>query len=234
MAACVAAAAPAVAQTQTERPTGGPFTGLFKGSPKSQPHTLDLQASGFAAWDDNLVNLAPGGSIGNALDAVDPRLLKQGVASGFQGSVNYGFHKGGTRSQFSLGGNASVQEFASALSADPFWFHSYGGSTSLTTKVTSKTSISFAGGAAYAPFYQYAPFLANTASEESPVGTDYGYAVNSAWVRSASASASVSNQFSKRSTISAGLSWDQRVIPANEDSSIDTRAISTRFSHSLT
>ena len=57
MAACVAAAAPAVAQTQTERPTGGPFTGLFKGSPKSQPHTLDLQASGFAAWDDNLVNL---------------------------------------------------------------------------------------------------------------------------------------------------------------------------------
>ena len=65
--------------------------------------------------------------------------------------------------------------------------------------------MSLGANAAYAPYYQYAPFLKNTASEESPVGSDYGFAVNSAWVRSVSASASVSNQFSKKSGISAGV-----------------------------
>jgi hypothetical protein len=229
-AASVVLAVPVSAQSQ--QPGGGPFSGLFKGSPKEQPHTLDARASAFGAWDDNLLALAPGGSGGEG--AADPRFLKQGIANGFQGSLAYGFRRSGTRSQFSVGAGASVQEFASGLGGEPFWFHSYGLSTGLTTKLTNKISMSLGANAAYAPYYQYAPFLKNTASEESPVGSDYGFAVNSAWVRSVSASASVSNQFSKKSGISAGVGWDQRTMPGNEDATVETRNAVVSFSHSLT
>ncbi|HEV2984196.1 MAG TPA: hypothetical protein VGX46_07400, partial [Vicinamibacterales bacterium] len=60
LAVCVAVAVPAAAQEQ--QPSGGPFSGLFKGSPKEQPQTFDLRGSAFGAWDDNLLAVAPGGS----------------------------------------------------------------------------------------------------------------------------------------------------------------------------
>lgn len=228
IAACLAAAVPAAAQP----PSGGPFTGLFRGSPKEQPHTLDIRASGFAAWDDNLLAQAPGGGVGDS--SFDPRFVKQGVANGFQGSMVYGFRKSGTRSQFSLTGDASVQEFASDLGSSAIWFQSYNVSTGLTTKITNKTSISIGGGAAYAPYYQYAPFLKNTTSEVSPVGSDYGFAVGSQWVQSTSASVSVENRFSKKSGISGGIGWDQRLMPDNPDGSVDTRSARVQFSHNVT
>lgn len=229
IAACVAFGAPAAAQ---QPPNGGPFTGLFRGSPRDQPHRLDLNGSAFTAWDDNLLALTPSGQ--GELGALDPRFLQPGLANGFQGSLTYGFNKSGTRSQFHFNGDTAVQEFASALSPDPYWFHSYAISTGLTTKVTNKTSISVGTAASYAPFYQYAPFLKNTASEESPVGSDYGFAVSSPWVRSISASASVENRLSKRSSISAGIGWEQRVIPSEDNADLERRTASARFTHSLT
>jgi hypothetical protein len=225
IAACVAVGAPAAAQ----QPSGGPFTGLFRGSPRDQPHTLDLRGSAFTAWDDNLLALTPSGQ-----GDLDPRFLQPGVANGFQGSLAYGFNKSGARSQFHFNGDASVQEFASALRTGAIWFHSYGAATGLTIKATNKTSISVGAAASYAPFYQYAPFLKNTMSEESPVGSDYGFAVLSPWVRSTSASASIENRLSKRSGISAGIGWDQRVIPSGENADLETRTASARFTHGLT
>jgi hypothetical protein len=231
IAACVAVAVPAAAQQQ--QPSGGPFSGLFKGSPQEQPHTLDVRASAFAAWDDNLLAQAPGGGSAG-ISGVDPRFIKQGIADGFQGSLAYGFRRSGTRSTFNVLGDASVQEFASALGSGAFWFHSYKASTALTTNLTNKASFSLGAGAAYAPFYQYAPFLKNTTSEESPVGSDYGFAVNSAWVRTTSASASVQDRFSKKSSISAGIGWEQVKIPGNDNASLDTRRATATFTHSLT
>ena len=230
MAACVAVGAPAAAQDRS--PSGSPFSGLFRGSPRDQPHTLDVRGSAFTAWDDNLLALTPSGQ--GDLGGLDPRFLQPGLANGFQGSLAYGFSKSGTRSQFHFNGGASVQEFASALSTGAFWFHSYEAATGMRTKVTNKTSISVAAAASYAPFYQYAPFLKNTTSEESPVGSDYGFAVSSPWVRSTSASASIENRLSKRSSISAGIGWDQRVIPSEENADLETRSASVRFTHSLT
>jgi hypothetical protein len=205
---------------------------LFRGSPRDQPHTLDLRGSAFTAWDDNLLALTPSGQ--GELGALDPRFLQPGLANGFQGSLTYGFSKSGTRSQFHFNGDASVQEFASALRTGALWFHSYAAATGLTIRVTNKTSISVGAAAGYAPFYQYAPFLKNTTSEESPVGSDYGFAVISPWVRSTSASASIENRLSKRSSISAGIGWDQRVIPSEENANLETRTASARFTHGLT
>ena len=232
VAACVAAAAPAAAQ----RPSGQPFSGLFKGSPREQPQTLDLQASGFAGWDDNVLALAPvgpGGGFGGG-SSLDPRLNKPGVANGLQASLAYGFRRSGTRSQFSVGAGGSVQGFASALGADPLWMHSYSASGGLTTSITNRTSLSFSASAGYAPYYQYAPFLTNTTSEDAPLGTDYGYAVNSDWVRSTTAGVGVRHQLSKTSTITAGTSWSKNVVAGRDIGGADARALSLTFSHSLT
>jgi hypothetical protein len=229
VAACVAIGTPAAAQ---DRPSGGPFTGLFKGSPKDQPQTLDVRASAFAAWDDNVLAQAPGGGVGDL--SLDPRYIKPGIANGFQGSAAYGFRRSGTRSQFNLSGDASVQQFASGVGTGAIWLHSYAASTGLRTNLTNKTSISFGASSAYAPFYQYAPFLKNTTSEESPVGSDYGFAAKSAWVRSSSASASVEDRFSKKSSITGGIGWSQFVMPGNEAGNVDSLSASASFHHSLT
>lgn len=232
IACCLAFAAPASAQP--ERLTGGPFSGLFKGSPKEQPHTFDLRGSAFGAWDDNVLAQSVPGLAGGDPFTVDPRQIKQGVARGFQAGASYGFHRNGTRSQFQLTADGAVQEFQNGVGTGAFWFNSYNVSTGLRTKITSKTSLSFGGGESYAPYYQYAPFLRNTASEESPVGSDYGYAVDSAWVRSTTASIGIENRLTKKSSISASAGWDLRVIPSNDDADIDTRTVRATFNHNLT
>jgi hypothetical protein len=232
MAVAVAVSSSAAAQQQT---SGNPFEGLFKGSPREQPQSLDVRGSAFGAWDDNVLAQAPGGGPGGGLGNFDPRYVKPGFATGFQGSLAYAFRKSGTRSQVSVGGDAALQEFQSGgISSDPLWFHSYGLSTAFTTKLTNRTSMGFGANASYAPYYQYAPFLRDTASLESPVGNDYGYAVNSSWVRSMSVSASISNQLSRRSTITGGVGWDDRVIPDQNSISLQTKAASIAYSHSLT
>ena len=230
-AAAAALASPCAAQS-TQPPVGGnPFAGLFKGSPRDQKNRLDLNGSTFLAWDDNVRAQAPNGPSDSL--GIDPRGVKQGIANGFQSSLSYSFRTGGTRSQFSATGTGAVQQFASSA-GDSLFFQSYNTGVGLRTGLTSKTFLSIGGGSSYAPFYQYAPFLQSTQSEESPVGSDYGYAVHSEWVRSLSASAALENRFSKRSAISASAGWEQRTMPDAPDSDIEMRSASARFTHNLT
>jgi hypothetical protein len=224
-------ASPCVAQSSQPPGGGNPFSGLFKGTPADQPHKLDVSGSAFGAWDDNVVALAPGGNPGQI--GIDPRGVRQGLASGFQGAIVYGFHTNGTRSQFSADAQGALQQFGSTAGEDML-FESYNVGVGLRTGLTSKTSFSINAGSSYAPYYQYAPFLKATTSEESPVGSDIGYAVASSWVRSDSASATLENRFSKRSSVSAGIGWDQRLSVNTPDLNIETRSARARFSHNLT
>jgi len=213
---------------------GGPFTGLFRGSPRDQPQTLDLRGSGFVGWDDNLLAQLPGAGIGEQFGGVDPRLVSRGLANGFQGALDYGFRRSGTRTSVNLGAAGTVQQFTSGSGNDPFRFYSYGVSAGLMTKITNRSSMGLSAATGFAPFYQYAPFLKNTASEESPVSSDYGFAVNSEWVRSTSAGLSFSNQLSRRTSVNAGISWDKRFIPGEQEGGTDTRAAIVGISHALT
>ena len=228
LAAIVTVSAPAAAQ----QPSGAPFSGLFKGSPKDQPQTLDVRGSAFAAYDDDILTQAPGGGGASALS--DPRSIKPGIANGFQASAAYSFHKAGTRSQFGISGEGSLQEFASSVGNGLLQFESYNVGTALRTSITNKSSISFSGGATYAPYYQYAPFLQSTTSEESPVGNDYGFAVNSEWVRSTSASASIEDRLTKKSSITGTIGWTKTVIVSGIGTDRDMRQANVSFSHNVT
>ena len=213
---------------------GGPFSGLFSGSPRDQPHTLDVRASGFAAWDDNPLAQSPGAGAGTDPFSVDPRFIKPGVASGFQGSAAYAFRRTGTRSQFQFTADSGLQQFENGLGNEPFRFYDYSVATGFTTKVTNKTSVSVGATSGYAPYFRYAPFLKNTTNEDSPVASDYGFAVDSAFVRSSSAAASIENRFTRKSGVSAGVGWEQRVMPGNDSANTDMRSAHLTFSHNLT
>jgi hypothetical protein len=232
LAVCLAVAAPAAAQ----RPTGGPFSGLFKGSPREQPHTLDLQAAGFAGWDDNLLTT---GLIGPGAAGVpivgDPGGTPRGVANGTQASLAYGFRRSGTRSVVNVGAGASVMGFSSSFGSKPLWLQSYTASTGLTTSLTGRTQVSVTGAASYAPYYQYAPFLRSTASEESPAGTDYGFAVDSEWVRTTTVGAALSHQLTKTSTITIGTVRSESVIAGKKSvGDVGSGVVSVNYAHSLT
>jgi hypothetical protein len=231
LAVCLAIAAPAAAQ----RPTGGPFSGLFKGSPRDQPHTLDLQASVFAGKDDNLLTtglLGPGTTgVPNTTNPEEPR----GLANGTQASVAYGFRRNGTRSNVNVGAGASVMGFSSSFGSKPIWLQSYTVATTLATNLTPRTQVSVSGIASYAPYYQYAPFLLSTASEESPAGTDYGYAVESEWVRSTSVGAALSHQLTKTSTITLGTVRSESVIAGKKSAGdVGAGAVTLTYNHNLT
>jgi hypothetical protein len=208
---------------------------MFKGSPKEQPQTLDFQAAGFAGWDDNLLAgpLAPG-AVGVPIGS-EPAGSNRGLANGAQASLAYGFRKSGTRSQVNVGAGGSVMAFSSSFGTQPVWLQSYTATTGLTTSLTSRTQVGITGSAAYAPYYQYAPFLRSTASEESPVGTDYGFAVESEWVRTMSVGALLSHQLTKTSTIAVGTSRTESVIAGKKHiGDVGASAFQVSYAHSLT
>ena len=68
---------------------------------------------------------------------------------------------------------------------------------------------------------------------DSPVGSDYGYAFDSQWVRSACAGASIDDKFTKKSSISASANWTQQVLTA-DNRTIETEGVGMRYNHSFT
>ena len=215
---------------------GGPFSGLFKGSPKEQPQHLDISGSAFTAWDDNVLGQLPAagglGGLGGGTGIV-PQTVKPGIANGYQASLNYGLSRSGDRASLSLSGDGSFQYFESSSSSKPLMFQSYNLGAGLQTKITNKVSLSLGGAGSYAPYYQYLPFLKNTQTTDSPVGSDYGYAFDSQWVRSTTAGATIDDRFSKKSSISGSVNWMQQVITA-DNRTIDTESVGMRYNHSFT
>ena len=216
-----------------------PFSGLFRGSPRDQPHKLDISGSAFGAWDDNALGQLPGGSgsgfAGAGGGGFSPfaQNIKPGIATGFQGAANYGFHGGNRRTSVSLAANGSFQVFESSASERRLTFENYDANAAFATGLTSKISLSLAAGTSYAPFYQYAPFLKSTMSADSPVGSDYGFAVDWDWARSTSAGATITDQFTKRSSVSGTVNWNEQILTTT-DRVIDTQGAGVRFSHNVT
>jgi hypothetical protein len=205
--ACVltcAVSAPVAAQPAT----GGPFSGLFGANARDATQSLDFRGSLFAAYDTNVLAEAPGGPGGSPLSQLP---TQAGVANGLNGSLAYGYRRHGTRAQFQVSSTASLSEFGAGSNTGNLWIPAFAAGTGLGVNLTRKVTLGVNASVGYAPFYQYAPFFTNTQNtqtpEGSPVTTDYGYAVNSSWVTSGSASAGVTDKLSKKSSLSVGVVW---------------------------
>jgi hypothetical protein len=223
-------AAPASAQQLK----GGLFTGLFNGSDKEQPQTLDLRGSIFGSYDDNVLAQTPGTN-GSDLTLLDPRFMRPGVGDGFNASVEYGYHRQGTRSEFHITSSGAIQEFASSANPKPLWFPNSSAGVGLSSLLTAKTTLSLNAGAGYSPFFQYVPFLKDTVAEGSPAATDYGFAEQSDHVAFFDVSAGLRSQFTKRSSVSANVTLDdRRLIESGSSNDLSSRGVQFMFVHSLT
>src|SRR5262249_29436598 len=109
----------------------------------------------------------------------------------------------------------------------------YNANASFRTNITSRLSTSIGATTSYAPFYQYLPFLSGTATQNSPVGSDYGFAVDTTWVRSTGATASIEEKLTRRTTLSGVVAWNQQFLVLDQ-TTVDTDSASMRVSHNLT
>lgn len=241
LAVACSVAAPVAAQQQ--EPSGGPFSGLFGGGGTAgRTPFLDVRGGLFGSYDDNVLTQAPNADP----NLFDPRFQRPGMASGLESSVTYGYSRTGhgrSGTQVRLGGGASLKEFSSGSSTN-LWVPSYDANVGISTNLTPKVAFAARAGTGYAPYYQYAPFLGNTTPENnpifdnnpipsvSPVGTDTGFAARSEWVGSFNAGASITDKFTKRSSISADIGWEDTQIFGQ--AKIDTRQIHGQFTHKLT
>lgn len=160
----------AAGSAAAQQPDAGPYGNLFKGSGTPQTHSLDISGGLFGGYDDTPLAQAP--NLGDAA-IFDPRLRAPGPTSGFSSAAMYHYgHTGRGRlpASVSFGAQASLQEFQGGTSK-ALWSPNYGVNTSFGKNLTPKVVFSASASLAYAPYYQYAPFLSIAAGGGSTINT---------------------------------------------------------------
>jgi hypothetical protein len=125
-----------------------------------------------------------------------------------------------------------VSEFGGDL-GDTLWFHNVETGANFRHDFSPKITLSLGSGANYVPYYRYVPFLQNTLTEESPAGQDYGFAAKSDMVRGVSASASIEDRFTRRSSVSFGATWDRFDVPETPELSLERRGVRGTVAHNI-
>lgn len=140
----VATAAPARAQR-----ANGPYAAAFGPQQnENRVQGLDLGASFFGAYDRNHFPES------TPTERLDPRLTESGASAGVAGSLTY--LRRGDRARFMLTGGGAGRQYAS--STDLF-VTAYNAGTALTVPLARRLTLEGNAGAAYSPFYEFAPFL---------------------------------------------------------------------------
>ncbi len=178
--------APAAAQRET-----GPFAGLFGGSPGvERSESLDLRGGVDATYDKTR-------SEGSNPTPLDPTFQESGAGLGADVSLAY------SRGKFSTSGGAVYRQYRDlpgVLSPN------VNSTTGFSTNVSKKTTLNVSGSVRYAPYFQFAPFL-GVGVPTGLLTPGYGYAATSQTSLGTNATVGLTNQFSKRSSISAGAAY---------------------------
>ena len=254
LAAALCSAAPAAAQ-------GVPFSGLF-GNPAKGQHSLEARGGAFGTWDDNLLAQGPIASDPLPFDPrLQAKGLGAGFESTLSYGYGRQ-SRGRSKSRFQFNAQGSVREFSPGSAADAIWVPNSAANLGFNTNLTPKITFNIGASAAYEPYYRYAPFLRNGAApastfaadsaapsdtagsadvstavpsmipEVGPVGTDAGFAVSSDWVTTLTAVTSVTDQFTKRSAVTADMSISRAQIFGK--TKLDSRIAHAQFTHKLT
>lgn len=212
-------ARPALAQR-----ANGPYADAFgPQADENRIQGLDLTASLFGAYDANVFDQTP------AADLLDPRLKDGGASGGLSGSLTY--DRRSDRARFLLSGNGTAREYAASPSLG---VGAYQAGTSLAVNLTPRLVLNASGGAAYSPFFQFAPFLDSGMTNVGPLGAGFGFAAVAERNLGLNASIGLSDSLTKKTTVYAnaqGMDWRMLDTPANSLRSWGGRA---GIRHSLT
>jgi hypothetical protein len=196
--AALTALAAAPASAQMERPDPA-YRGLFggDGGPPTG-HGLDLSASVFVGWDDN-VTAGDGGGLGVG----DPRFQQSSTYQGASFGLSY--RHSWRRVAFGAGASSSLRYYPELGDLTSL---NHGASAGISVRLTSRTTWSANQGVAYSPYFQlaffpglYLPDLAE------PIALDPSLSIfrREAW--SYRSSTSLAHRLTRRSTVSADYGY---------------------------
>jgi hypothetical protein len=222
---CVVAFATLVATPAAAQQATGPFSDLFGGS-TSKDQSLDLRGSLFGAYNETVTT----GKAAAAL--LDPRIQQSGAMGGADGSLAYQHRADNVR--FHLGGGGAVYEFAVSPGL-PASGNANGG---LNANLGRKVVFDALGNAAYSPFYQFTPFQSMSSGiNQAPLtfaSPAYGLASASQRNVALDGTVSITDNYSKRSSVSADLHWREFRFLDSASNDLTTRGGHAVFNHHLT
>jgi hypothetical protein len=219
LAAAFGLAAPAAAQR-----ANGPNAGQFGGEPDpARWQGLDLSGAFFGAYDANLL---PSYAV---FDRVDERLRNSGASAGLAGSLAY--ERRGDRARFSMNGGVSARQYAAGSSSP---VAAYQGRTTFDANLGPKVVFNAGGGAAYSPFFQFAPFMDAGISSVGPMSGGFDYATVAERNLSVDGTAGITSNFSKRTSAYASVTGHQWRLPDSASNNLAEWGGTAGIRHNLT
>jgi hypothetical protein len=187
------------AHAQTPR-VQGPFAGLFGGTSQAT-HSLDFRGSLFGAYQE--VFLPPEEE---EVAMLDPQFQKSGTFAGASGTLNYTYGRRGDHAFFNVAGHGSVADY-SVRPDVPQYTAGVSTGTGLSGQITPKVRYSASAAASYSPYLGYAPFSSSTIGsvDSTYLPPQFGFAATNSPNVPVSGSAELTDQLSKRSSLSATL-----------------------------
>jgi hypothetical protein len=219
--AALVCAAPASAQRpRPDRPYRGLFGG--NGADPNSTQQLDLNASLFGAYDDNV--------LANQLQfGVDPRFQQSGGYG--TGTVSLDYTRRAGRATFDFTGGTTYRYYPSLSQLDGA--NSFV-SAGLTAKLSSRTNFSATESASYSPFYSLGAIpgmMTPSPGEIAPIGSDYPLLLESAL--SLYSSASLEHRLTPRASLTADYTL-QYTDYRTGNQVLDNWAAGGRFGYRLT
>jgi hypothetical protein len=210
---CVSAA-PAAAQRET-----GPFAGLFGGDRGAErSETLDLRGTVYGTYDKTESQ----GS--NTASPFFQTIEQSGAGAGADVSLAY------SRGKFSTGGGVAYRQYRDLPAS---WSPSLDGTTTFSANIGRKTTLNASGTLTYAPYYQFAPFL-GAGVNTGLMNPGYGFAAFPQQSLGVNAAVGLTDQFSKRSSISVNANWSDWYYFDLSPGGVSRLGGSATFEHKLT
>jgi hypothetical protein len=210
-------AAPASAQR-----AAGPFSGILGAAPDADArHTLDVRASLFGAWDDNLTRSDD--------PALDDRFLRSGGAAGASASLVHA--RRSTRFQWSSSAGISTRLYGTDSDDRAA---TYSAQTGISTALSRRITLSMTGNLTYSPYYDFA---ANGDSRLANIGA-FGGGFNVATAAERNLAAEVGSglgfQLSRRDSISVNGGVTRHNFLDQANSAIDSWGAGATWRRTLT
>jgi hypothetical protein len=176
----------------------GPFADLFGGGDqRDKSQSLDVRGSLFGTYD---------GAVVTGIDPAEVKALglaQSGAVGGVDGTLAYG--RNAARAQFGLNGGGSFQRYAASAFGGATFF----ADTHLNVNLTRKVVLGTNAGVNHSPFYQFTPGLPQDTLGTVPLTPGYGVAAVAQPNTSFDGALSLTDSFSKRSTIAADVRWNE-------------------------
>ena len=222
---------PASGWAQTPR-ANGPFANLF-GASSSATHALDFHGYLFEAYQQDLLPPEE-----EAVAVLDPSYQKSQTFGGATGTLDYRYNRRGDHSFIRVNGYGALADY-SIHPEVPQYTANASATTGVFGHLTPKIRGDASLGVSYSPYFGYAPFspLAGTTqlgtTQQALVGPQYGFPTALASNIPLTATAQLTDQLSRRSTLAASATWSKLFVLSDASRGYEARTGQLRYTRQI-